>query len=63
MSHAKCNEPECDQCGETEGGLYLHAKCHMSSPTWAILDGEKLTITCAECGKEVARFWIQMKTN
>jgi RNase P subunit RPR2 len=48
----------CDACGD-DGSLYLHARCHMHSPTWAVLSGDVLTIECAECGKVVARFQVK----
>lgn len=41
----KCNTPGCN-CG---GPLTLHSRCHTSAPTWAVLDGDVLTITCSVC--------------
>jgi hypothetical protein len=47
----------CDGCGD-EGSLYLHSRCHIQSPTWAVLSGDVLTIKCAECEAVVVRFRI-----
>jgi hypothetical protein len=48
-----CDHPGCD-C--QEGGIVLHAACHMDSPTWAAYQRESaaLTLQCAECGKTIA---------
>lgn len=50
---------ECNDCGE-DGKLYLHSKCHMGDPTWAVLDQEKseLEIICATCEKPICKFKV-----
>lgn len=50
--------PECAECGTSDGPMYLHSRCHTGSPTWASMQGNVLTITCAECDKEIARFEV-----
>lgn len=47
----------CCVCGAEEA-LYLHARCHPRSPTWAVLTGDVLTIECAECQTVVVQFRI-----
>jgi len=50
---------ECEECGNDEK-LYLHSKCHIDVPTWAILDQKKseLEIICAECGELIVKFKV-----
>lgn len=50
---------ECEECG-CEGKLYLHSRCHVESPTWAVLDQEKseLEIVCAECELPIVKFKV-----
>lgn len=51
--------PQCG-CGATDQPMYLHSKCHIATPTWAVIsaDGKTLTIECAACGKEVGTFQV-----
>lgn len=49
---------KCDACGD-DGSLYIHSRCHIGAPTWAVLSGAVLTIECAECRKVVARFQVK----
>ena len=56
-------EFKCAECGESHGELYLHGRCHINAPTWAIFrpghlpDGMgHLEIVCAECGKHIRTF-------
>ena len=51
------NTLRCGECGD-EVSLYLHGRCHPSSPTWAVLSGDVLTIECAQCKKVVVRLKI-----
>ena len=53
---------ECHDCGKDveHDRVYLHSKCHVGSPTWAILDQEKseLEIICSVCEKQICRFKV-----
>lgn len=52
-------DPEkCELCGCSEDTLYLHSRCHIQHPTWAVLidGGKRLRIECAVCGAEVGTF-------
>jgi hypothetical protein len=49
----------CERCGD-DGSIYLHARCHPSSATWAVLTGDVLTIECAKCQKPVVRFKVEL---
>lgn len=56
MTCAMPHEHAADTC---EGGpLYLHGACHIGSPTWAVYDHGLLTITCAECKREIATIYV-----
>jgi hypothetical protein len=50
----KCSTPGCN----CTGPLYMHGKCHPSSPTWAILHQDVVTIVCAECDNVVVYFKV-----
>lgn len=51
---------ECSVCGEGNKKLYMHSRCHMEEPTWAILDQEKseLEIICAKCENPIVKFKV-----
>lgn len=52
------HHPEsCAECGAVDE-LYLHSRCHTSSPTWAVLNQAEgtLKVICATCKKPVAKF-------
>lgn len=51
------NDQKCDECGD-EGSLYLHAKCHIEWPPWAVITADVLTLECSNCSKIVARFRV-----
>lgn len=34
--------------------MYIHAKCHITAPLFAMIEGNKLTLGCYECKKELA---------
>lgn len=39
------------------GEAYIHSRCHLKSPTWAVvLPDNRLRIECAECKKEIVIF-------
>ncbi len=49
---------ECEECGDEDGDLYLHSKCHENSPTWAKVMfinkvAARIAIECAECEKTI----------
>lgn len=50
---------QCDLCGD-QGPLFLHAKCHLTAPLEALLEGDLLILRCylPDCGREVARFRV-----
>lgn len=41
--------------------MWIHGRCHPSSPTWAYLVGFTLTISCAQCGKPIQAFALREK--
>jgi hypothetical protein len=47
----------CSLCGDTDGRLFLHARCHPSAPLRAVKDGDVLILRCylPDCDREVAR--------
>ncbi len=49
----------CEFCGD-QGPLLLKAKCHLTAPLLAELDGDTLILKCyiPSCMREVARFKI-----
>ena len=50
-------ECQCGECGKT-GKMFLHSKCHIGAPTWAVLDQEnnELEIICSVCDKPICKF-------
>lgn len=54
MSKLKCGVEGCN-CG---GPMYLHSRCHPTSPTWASVDGDVVTVECAECRKPITHFKV-----
>jgi hypothetical protein len=48
----------CELCGDQPEILHLHARCHLTAPLRAELDGETLTLFCylPECSRKVASF-------
>ena len=60
MTHDHKVGEECELCGD-QGALLLKARCHMTAPLQAVLDGDTLILKCylPTCGKEVVRFKIQ----
>lgn len=53
------DQPKCEFCGD-QGPLLLKAKCHLTAPLLAELDGSTLILKCylPSCMKEVARFTV-----
>lgn len=49
-----CNSPSCS------GEIFFHATCHPHSGTWTSYDDDHryLTISCAECGNNIARILL-----
>src|SRR5271157_3808527 len=52
---------KCEQCG---GGceqqpLYMHSRCHVPSPTYAVRFGDVLSVFCAECDKKIGAFKVE----
>jgi hypothetical protein len=52
--------PGCDLCGDADGALFLRARCHLTAPLLARLDGEWLILSCylPTCGREVVRLKV-----
>jgi hypothetical protein len=52
---------KCDHCGEgvEHDVLVMHGRCHMGSPTYEVLLGDKLTIYCATCDKKIVAFRVE----
>lgn len=55
---------ECEECGNEDGDLYLHSKCHPETPTWAKLIfvnkvAAKIAIECAKCEKTIATLHLR----
>lgn len=50
----------CDLCGDNDGPLHLHARCHFTAPLQATLENGVLTIRCyiPTCARVVARFAV-----
>jgi hypothetical protein len=51
---------KCAKCGDgtCSGPLYMHGGCHMKSPTYEILFGDKLNFRCATCSRHIVTFLI-----
>jgi hypothetical protein len=51
-----------DHFGHESDQLYLHSRCHIKAPTWAVIeyafkpDGTYLRVECSECKALVVRF-------
>lgn len=50
---------ECDLC-ENEGPMFLHARCHMTAPLQASIEGDILTLRCyiPTCARVVSRMKV-----
>jgi len=50
---------KCEFCGD-QGPLHLHARCHMTAPLQATLEGDILTLSCylPNCGRKIVRFKV-----
>ena len=56
-----CHAEGCDHSShDTE--MYLHPKCHVGSPTWAIYEEGVLNVKCAECDALVVRIAVDPGT-
>jgi hypothetical protein len=52
---AVLGDARCACCGNNDGKLYLHGKCHINSPTWCIYHFEGFVeVICATCKKQIA---------
>jgi hypothetical protein len=58
LDRLSCQNPNCTHADHE--ALYLHAKCHISSPTWAkyVAGSGVLQILCAECNAVVAQIAV-----
>jgi hypothetical protein len=50
----------CDLCDDNRGPMYLHARCHMTAPLQASLEGSVLTLRCylPDCRRIVAQMRV-----
>jgi hypothetical protein len=50
----------CDLCGDADGALFLHARCHPTAPLRARKEGDVLILSCylPTCGREVVRLHL-----
>ena len=57
------DECACVECGSSEGGMYMHSRCHPKAPTWAVYykDLNKVDIICSVCEKPIIVFALQEK--
>jgi hypothetical protein len=48
----------CELCGDQPEILHLHARCHLTAPLRAELEGDTITLFCylPECNRKVAAF-------
>lgn len=51
------NEVRCEFCGDTNGEMFLHPRCHPTAPLLAVKEGDWLTLRCyiPHCNREVVR--------
>ncbi len=64
MKHAPNAERcPCAVCGSAgaAGEMYIHARCHVASPLWLVIEPQRGTIRveCVECGAVVLRLPMQ----
>jgi len=64
----RCQFPGCDHTSlncsaKSAEPFYLHSRCHVSSPTWAIYQNGSLWITCSQCGDVVAVIQVAESPN
>jgi hypothetical protein len=50
----------CGICGEGAEGhehdpFYIHSRCHMDAPIWAIYTEGVIIFKCAECDREITK--------
>ena len=45
-------------CGCEDNEMWIHGKCHMDAPTWAVLHGHTLVISCSQCKKQICWFAV-----
>ena len=57
MTHEHDTGDRCELCGDVDGALFLHARCHPSAPLRARKEGRVLILSCyvPSCGREVVR--------
>lgn len=50
----------CDLCDDNRGPMHLHARCHLSAPLMASLEGGVLTLRCylPACGRVVTQMRV-----
>ena len=50
----------CALCGDKDGALFLHARCHLTAPLSARIDGDWLILSCylPACRREVVRLLL-----
>lgn len=50
----------CELCEDNKGPFYVHAKCHLTAPLKACIEGGWVILKCyiPECDREVWRFKV-----
>lgn len=50
----------CDLCEDNQGPMYMHARCHMTAPLQASMEGGVLTLRCylPECQRIVCQLKV-----
>jgi hypothetical protein len=50
----------CALCGDQDGALWLRARCHLTAPLEARIEGDWLILTCylPACGREIVRLQL-----
>lgn len=53
-------KPSCDLCSDQPEILFLHARCHLTAPLQATLEGSVLTLRCyvPSCNRVVGTFRV-----
>ena len=57
MDPMTCAVPGCDHT-DHGGGMFMHPRCHVGTPTWCSYGNGVVTISCAECDQVVARIAV-----
>ena len=56
-----CHAEDCDHSGH-DNEMYMHPRCHVGSPTWAVYEDGVINVKCAECKTLVVRIAVDPGT-